>query len=67
MASECGSILSTLKESVEAIEAEEAVLDSGLVDIQHELDKYVTKIRENNGRIKHFQAEVMVNTNSETG
>ncbi len=44
---------------MEAIKAEEAGLESGLVDVQHEFDKYVSKIRENNGRIKHFQAEVM--------
>ena len=40
------------------MESEETAIQSGLVDVKHELDKYVAKIRENNGRIKHFQNEV---------
>ncbi len=55
---EYGGILDALKREVEAIEGEETGLQSGLVDVKHELDKYVSKMRENNARIKHFQNEV---------
>ena len=43
---------------MDAIESEEASLQSGLVDVKHELDKYVTKMKENQSRIKHFKNEV---------
>ena len=51
-------VLNKLKGEIEAIEAEEASLQSGLVDVKHELDKYVTKMKENQARIKHFKNEV---------
>lgn len=58
MAEESNAALDKLKAEVEAIESEETGIQSGLVDVKHELDKYVAKMRENSGRIKHFQNEI---------
>lgn len=55
---ELSTALDQLKGEVEAIETEEAGIRSGLVDIKHELDKYISKMRDNSARIKHFQNEV---------
>ncbi len=58
---EYGATLDALRGEVDALEGEEAGLQSGLVDVKHELDKYMSKMRENNARIKHFQSEVSIN------
>ena len=51
-------VLQKLKQEVEAVEAEEALVQSKLMDAKHELEKYTTKLKENQQKIRHFQNEV---------
>ena len=53
-------MLQKLKQEVEAVEAEEALVQSKLMDAKHELEKYTTKLKENQQKIRHFQNEVCV-------
>ena len=43
---------------MEGLEAEEVELQSRLVDVRHEMDKYAAKLKENATKIKYYQAEV---------
>ena len=43
---------------MESVEGEEAELQGRLVDLRHELEKYSTKMKENQGKIRHFNNEI---------
>ena len=51
-------VLEKLKKEIEGMEDEETEVQGRLMDIKHELEKYLTKMRENQQKIKHFQNEV---------
>ena len=40
------------------MEGEEAELQGKLVDLRHELEKYSTKLKENQSKIRHFNNEI---------
>ena len=51
-------VLQQLKEEMESVEGEEAELQGRLVDLRHELEKYSVKLKENQGKIRHFNNEI---------
>ena len=51
-------VLKQQKSEIEAIEDREAEEQSKLVDLKHELEKYASKMKENQQKIRHFQNEV---------
>ena len=52
-------VLDRLKGEIEAIEEQEKGVQEGLVDLRHELERYATKMKENQQKIRHFQNEVV--------
>ena len=51
-------VLERLKAEIEAIDEQENGVKEGLMDLRHELEKYTTKMKENQQKIRHFQNEV---------
>ena len=51
-------VLKRVKSEIEAIEDRETEVQAKLMDVRHELEKYVLKLKENQQKIKHFQNEV---------
>ena len=51
-------VLERLKAEIEAIGEQEKGVQERLVDLRHELEQYVTKMKENQQKIRHFQNEV---------
>ena len=54
-------VLKRVKSEIEAIEDKETEVQAKLMDVRHELEKYVLKLKENQQKIKHFQNEVRAN------
>ena len=48
-----------MKKEIEEMQAKEAVEEGKLMDIRHELEKYVAKMKENHQKINHFKSEVI--------
>ena len=53
-------VLQELKAEVEAIEDKETEVQSRMMDVKHELEKYAAKLKENSQKIKHFLNEVLL-------
>lgn len=50
--------LQQLKSEIEAIEAEEAGVQGGMVDLRHELERHNLKLKDCQQKVKHYQNEV---------
>ena len=50
--------MTSLKAEIEIIETKEREVDEQLLDLTHELEQYVSKVKENRQKIKHFENEV---------
>ena len=51
--------LKKVKGQIERIEEEETREQAKLMDVRHELEKYVMKMKENQQKIRHFRNEVL--------
>ena len=51
--------LKKVKGQIERIEDEETREQAKLMDVRHELEKYVMKMKENQQKIRHFRNEVL--------
>ena len=47
-----------MKAEIEAMETEETKEEEKLIDVRHELEKYVAKMKENQQKLNHFKNEV---------
>lgn len=56
----CEEVLKKVKGEIEIIEGEETQEQAKLMDVKHELEKYVAKMKENQQKIRHFQNEVYI-------
>ena len=52
------SSLHRLKSEIEEIERQEAGVQEAMMDLKHEQDKYSTKLKDSQKRIKYYQSEV---------
>lgn len=50
--------LTQLKGEIEAIERQEAGVQEAILDLKHELDKYNSKLKDSQQKIKYYQKEV---------
>ena len=48
----------TMRKEIEEMQGQEAKEEGKLIDVRHELEKYVTKIKENQQKINHFKNKV---------
>ena len=56
--SEHEGTLQQLKVEVEELESGEGEMKASLVDLRHELDKYNTKLKDGEQKIKYYKGEV---------
>lgn len=52
--------LQQLKSEIEALEAEEAGLQEGMMDFKHELEKHSLKLKDCQQKMKYYQNEVRI-------
>ena len=55
---EMEEVMLKMKGEIETMETEEAGKNEKLMDVRHELEKYVAKMKENQHKVNHFKAEV---------
>ena len=47
-----------MKTEIESMEEEESAEQGKLLDVKHEMEKYISKMKENQQKINHFKNEV---------
>ncbi len=47
-----------LKKEIESFDSQETEVQGSLVDLRHEVDKYNSRLKDNQQKIKHYQNEV---------
>ena len=52
-------LIGKMKKEIEEMQAQEAREEGKLMDVRHELEKYVAKMKENQQKINHFKNEVI--------
>ena len=55
-------LIGKMKKEIEEMQAQEAREEGKLMDVRHELEKYVAKMKENQQKINHFKNEVIIKT-----